>query len=158
MPGPPDRPAGRDPRQDAGHDAGQHADGLDARAAERYGRPAPGAPARRRRTLWVVVAVLLAGGVAYAAWFGAASRDQAVARTQGYDVVDDTRTDVVFTVSMPPGSVADCQVEALSSGSAQVGLRTVTVGPSETTATTVSTVLLTSERATTGQPLQCVLR
>ncbi len=150
MPGPPDGPTGRPA------DPGPRR--PDARAQDRYGRPAPGAPAHRRRTLTIVVAVLLAGGVAYAAWFGVASRDQATARTQGYDVIDDTRTEVVFSVSMPPGSVADCQVEALSSGSAQVGLSTVAVGPSDTTVTTVTTLLLTSERATTGQPVQCVLR
>lgn len=126
--------------------------------ADRYGRPGAGEQGRRRRRFVVAVAVLLALGVAYAVWFGVASRDRAVARTQGYDVIDDTSTEVTFTVSMPAGSVADCQVEALSSGSAQVGLVTVPVGPSDETAVTVRAVLVTSERATTGQPVACTLR
>ncbi len=126
--------------------------------ADRYGRPGAGEQGRRRRRFVVVVAVLLVLGLAYAVWFGAASRDRATARTQGFDVIDDTSTRVTFTVSMPRGSVADCQVEALSSGSAQVGLVTVPVGPSDTTAVTVRTVLVTSERATTGQPVGCTLR
>ncbi len=127
-------------------------------ASVRYGRAAPAASAARRRLLVVATAVLLVAGVGYAVWFGAGSRDQASVRTQGYEVVDDTRTEVTFTVSKPPGSTADCQVEALSSGSAQVGLVTVEVGPADTTASTVRVALPTSERATTGQPVRCDLR
>lgn len=124
----------------------------------RYGGPGPGQRAARRRRLAVAVAVLLAGGVAYAVWFGVEARDQVTFRTQGYTVLDDTHVEVVFTVSKPRDGTADCQVEALSSGAAQVGLAPVRVGPSRTGAATVTTVVRTSERPVTGQPISCVLR
>ena len=124
----------------------------------RYGASGGASPALRRRRLVVAVAVLLAGGVGYAVWFGVEARDQATFRSQGYDVTDDTHVEVTFTVSKPKDATAVCQVEALSSGAAQVGLASVPVGPSRTTATTVTTVVRTSERAVTGQPTACVLR
>ena len=102
--------------------------------------------------------MLLVLGVAYAVWFGVEARDRATFRTQGYALIDDTHVEVTFTVSKPQEATAECQVEALSSGAAQVGLRSVTVGPAAATATTVTTVVRTSERAVTGQPTACVLR
>lgn len=124
----------------------------------RYGEPGPARRRTAHRRLVAAVAVLLAAGVAYAVWFGVEARDQATFRSQGYEVVDDTRVEVTFSVTKPKGGTADCQVEALSSGSAQVGLITVPVGPSDETAVTVRAVLVTSERATTGQPVACTLR
>lgn len=126
--------------------------------AGRYGERAPAGRAVRRRRLVVAVAVLVAGGVAYAVWFGVGARDRATFRSQGYEVVDDTRVEVTFSVTKPEGGTADCQVEALSSGAAQVGLARAEVGPSRTAATTVTTLVRTSERAVTGQPISCALR
>lgn len=123
----------------------------------RYGAPGPARRRTARRRLVVAVAVLLAGGVAYAVWFGVEARDQATFRSQGYRVLDDTHVEVTFTVSKPKDGTADCQVEALSSGAAQVGLAPVRVGPSRTGATTVTTVVRTSEKPVTGQPISCAL-
>lgn len=126
--------------------------------AGRYGGPDAARPAVRRRRLAVAVVVLLAAGVAYAVWFGFEARDQATFRTQGYSVQDDTHVEVTFSVTKPKDGTADCQVEALSSGAAQVGLAPAVVGPARTTVTTVRKVVRTSERAVTGQPISCTLR
>jgi hypothetical protein len=127
------------------------------RPAERYGVRPHGA-ARRRRAVAVLAVLLALLGVAYAVWVGLAARGQAAFQTVGYEQLDDTHLLVTFTVTRPPGTTAVCEVEALSSGSAQVGLTSVEVPPSSEPTTTVRAEVRTQERPVTGQPVSCELR
>jgi hypothetical protein len=125
------------------------------RPAERYGPPPS---PLRRRLLLAAVAVLAGAGLAWVVWAGLASADQDVRfGTQGYDVVDDSTVLVTFTVVKDPGATARCQVEALSSTFAQVGLTTVDVGPAPQRGATASATVRTQERATTGRVQACEL-
>lgn len=127
------------------------------RPAERYGQR-PDDAARRRRLVAALALVLAAAGVTFAVWVGLAARDRATFQTVGYEHRDDTTLLVTFTVTRPPGESAVCEVEALSSDSAQVGLVTVEVPPSADPTTTVVAEVRTQERPTTGQPVSCELR
>ena len=119
----------------------------------RYGTaPAPW----RRRVLLVVGLVAAAAALAWLAWASLAAAGQARADTQGYDVVDDATVLVTFSVAKDADEWVECTVEALSAGSAQVGLAVVEVGPADG-ATSVHTVTLrTQERAVTGRVRDCV--
>lgn len=132
--------------------------GTPRRPAERYGEH-PGAPAHRRRLLAAAGALLVAAGIGYAAWVGASSAGEVRFAVQGYEHLDEAgRLQVVFTVTKPPGASAVCEVEALSSGAARVGLTSVEVPPAAQASVTVTAQVRTSERATTGRPASCVLR
>ena len=118
----------------------------------RYG--APVAPWRRRLLL---VLGLLAGAAALAwlTWVALAAADRVHFDTQGYEVVDDATVLVTFSVVKDADEQVECTVEALSSGSAQVGLAVVDVGPADG-ATSVHTVTVrTQQRAVTGQVRTC---
>ncbi len=127
------------------------------RPQERYGARPASPPARRRR-LAVLAVVLGAVGVAYAAWFAVSTAGAVSFTTTGYEHLDEDATlRVSFSVTRPAGSVAVCEVEALSSGAAQVGLRSVTVPASPETTVVVTADVRTSERAVTGQVSSCAL-
>ena len=118
----------------------------------RYGAPA--AP-WRRRALLVVGLVAAAVALAWLVWASLAAASRATADTQGYEVVDDATVLVTFSVVKGADDRVACTVEALSAGSAQVGLAVVDVGP-EDGATSVHTVTLrTQERAVTGRVREC---
>lgn len=127
------------------------------RPAGRYG-DRPATARSRRRALMGVGAVLVLVAVLYAAWVAASSLGGVSFATLGYSHLDGGRLRVDFTVTRPAGSTAVCEVEALSSGAAQVGLTSVEVPPSPEDTTRVSAEVRTSERAVTGRPTSCVLR
>lgn len=122
------------------------------RPADRYGDPGP---LRRRLRLAVVVA-LAAALSAWAVWAGLGlATDRIDAQEQGFDVVDDSRVVVVFSVSKGADQEVECTVEALSSTSARVGVQVVPVGAADG-ATSVQTVeIRTQQRATTGVVKGC---
>ncbi len=125
------------------------------RPADRYGDPGP---LRRRLRLAVVVA-LAAALSAWAVWAGIGlATDRVDAQEQSFDVVDDSRVVVVFSVSKGADQVVDCTVEALSSTSARVGVQVVPVDAADG-ATSVQTVeVRTQQRATTGVVTGCLPR
>ena len=125
------------------------------RPQERYGARSASSPAGRRR-LAVLAAVLVAVGVAYAAWFAASSAGGVNFTTRGYEHLDqDSALRVEFSVTRPAGTAVVCEVEALSSGAARVGLDSVPVPPSPETTVVVTADVRTSERAVTGQVASC---
>ena len=123
-----------------------------ARPPGRYGRPV--AP-WRRRVLLAVGVLAAAAALAWLAWVSLAAADRVRFDTQAYDVVDDATVRVTFTVTKDPDQSVECTVEALSSGSAQVGLAVVEIGPQERSATLHTATVRTQQRAVTGQVREC---
>ena len=118
----------------------------------RYGRPTV---PWRRRALLALGLVAAAVALAWLAWASLAAAGRTTADTQGYEVVDDATVLVTFSVVKGADESVECTVEALSAGSAQVGLVVVEVGPDDG-ATSVHTVTLrTQERAVTGRVREC---
>ena len=126
-----------------------------ARPAERYGDRTPRERARRRRAVAAVTVALASGGVAYAAWYGLSSAGGVSVDPRSYEHVGDGVLRVTFAVTRPVGTTVVCDVEALSSSAAQVGLAREPVPASARPTDVVSVDVLTSERATTGQPVGC---
>ncbi|SDQ69366.1 DUF4307 domain-containing protein [Quadrisphaera sp. DSM 44207] len=125
------------------------------RPADRYGEA--GAPRRRRRVV-AGVAVLAAAALAWVVWAGLAAAGREVRwETQGYDVVDDGTVVVTFTVAKDPEATARCEVEALSSTFARVGLTSADVGPAPQRGATATATVRTQERAVTGQVRECTV-
>lgn len=121
--------------------------------ADRYGRrPSQG----RRRAVVAGLGVLAALGVAVVVAIGLRMADQPVrTQTVGYQVHDAGSVEVVFDVTMAPGSAARCTVEALNLRHAQVGVRDVEVGPSDVPTQRVTALVATSEEAVTGVVDRC---
>ena len=113
----------------------------------RYGK-SQGIDQRRLRILIVIlgtITVLMLG------WIGAGFAKPAVTTNLiSFDVVDPGLTTVTIEVSRPPGRSAQCTVEALSTGFAQVGVKTVDVAPSDQRTTPRRIEINTSEIATTA--------
>ena len=124
-----------------------------ARPPGRYGRPV--GPWRRRALLAAGV-LAAAASLAWLAWVSLAAADRVRFETQGYAVVDDATVQVTFSVSKDADQSVECTVEALSSGSAQVGLVVVEVGPGEGASSVHTVGVRTQQRAVTGQVRECV--
>ncbi|MEZ0490928.1 DUF4307 domain-containing protein [Kineococcus sp. TBRC 1896] len=118
--------------------------------AQRYGRrPRPEQPWYRRpaRLAAAVVGGLLV--LAYGGWL-------AVAQSQGpsfteisHQVVDDRTAQIRFSVTRPAGTQVRCQVHALDSSSAEVGLVQVDLPASQDTDVQESVQVRTTSRAVT---------
>lgn len=119
--------------------------------ADRYGR----APRPSRLPSIALIAFVVVG-TAFLAWTTLANADGAVEwKDVGFDVVSSEEVDVTFDVTMEPGSTAVCSIDALNEGYAQVGTRTVTLGPSDSRTTRYTATVGTSEEATTGLVQVC---
>lgn len=118
----------------------------------RYGT-SQGNDQRRLRILIVIlgtICVLLLG------WIGTGFAKPAVTSNLiSFDVVDPGLTTITIEVSRPPGRAAQCTVEALSTGYAQVGVKTVAVAPSQERTTPLLIEINTSEIATTALVDSC---
>lgn len=126
---------------------------LDARYGRRRAR------SRRERILgWSVgIAVLLAATL-WVWWVGTdPASTQLESRTIGHDIVDETEVQVIFEVSVDPGTPVTCTVEALSTSYGIVGWVQVDLPPSETHTSTYVQDVRTSELATTGLASECWL-
>ena len=112
------------------------------------GRPAWFAPA-------VVLAVLAAVVIA---WLGVSTlRDPVQWQDVGFSITGPESIDVTFQVTKDPGATARCQVRALSRSFAEVGVRSVDVGPSADRAQRVTVRIATSELAVTGTVGRCTV-
>lgn len=124
--------------------------------AERYGRPP--SPRRRRRALWLTAGSLGVLGVATLVMISIGFFEpDATASQVGFDVVDDSRVQVIFDVTKPEQATASCTLEALNEGYGQVGIVDVTIGPRDHHTTRVTTDIATTELATTGVVRECRL-
>lgn len=126
---------------------------LDARYGRRRAR------SRRERILgWSVgIAVLLAATLGIW-WVGTdPASTQLQSRTVGYEIADDTAVEVIYEVSVDPGTEVSCTIEALSTSYGVVGWVRIDLPPSDTHTTTYVQDVRTSEQATTGLASDCWL-
>lgn len=113
---------------------------------ERYGRVKRANP----RTLIIIALVVAVVGLGLMVWIGwGFSQPQATSKVISFNVVDAGTTTVHFQVNKPVDATAECDVEALSTGFAEVGVKTVSVGPADTETVTLFEEVNTSEIATT---------
>ncbi|WP_315096345.1 DUF4307 domain-containing protein [uncultured Cellulomonas sp.] len=123
--------------------------------AGRYGPERTAASARRGRVALVVVAVL---GLALAVWIGLTQAGRPVSFTDvGFRVDGSRSVDVTFEVTKPKESTVRCTVTALSQSYAEVGVRTVEVGPADAADRRVTVTVQTTELAVSGTVDGCEL-
>jgi hypothetical protein len=128
-------------------------DDLDSR----YGRTA-GHRRRQKAIAWVAGALIAAVFVAWVVWVAFDGTSATVeARDVGHLVVDDRTVRVDYEVSMPPGTAAQCAVEAQNDTHAIVGWKIVDIDASERFTRAFSTTVITTETAVTGLIYQCWL-
>jgi hypothetical protein len=125
-----------------------------ARPAGRYGP----APSRRRRLLGgALVAVVVAGALAWFAWAAVRGTPKASAVTVGYRVVDNRTVQITFDVTKPEKSTATCTVEALDTGFGVVGTAQVATGAADTGVVRRVATIRTTNEATTAQVTTCTV-
>ena len=123
--------------------------------AGRYG-PEPTARSARRGRIGIVVAAVV--GIAVVVWIGLAMAGQPVSyKDVGYHVDGSRSVDVTFEVTKPKESTVSCTVTALSESYAEVGVRTVEVGPADSATRRVTVPVQTTELAVTGIVESCEL-
>ncbi len=128
----------------------------DTLLVERYG--VPPSPRRRRRALWLTAGGTGALGVAALVMIGIGFFEPDAAASQvGFDVVDDSRVQVIFDVTKPEDATAVCTLEALTEGYGQAGILDVRIGPQEHHTTRITVDIATTELATTGVVRECHL-
>ncbi|MEE1618268.1 DUF4307 domain-containing protein [Brachybacterium sp. J153] len=113
---------------------------VPSRPTDRYG--APLVSRRTARILGAVTAVLFVLGViVVGTWI---SRTPVRYDLVSYEHLADDRLEATFAVTMPPGTAADCQVQALNEGRAQVGFVEVRI-QAQTERTTSHTVEISTQ-------------
>ena len=123
--------------------------------AGRYG-PEPTARSARRGRIGIVVAAVV--GIAVVVWIGLAMAGQPVSyKDVGFHVDGSRSVDVTFEVTKPKESTVTCTVTALSESYAEVGVRTVEVGPADAATRRVTVPVQTTELAVTGIVDSCEL-
>lgn len=120
----------------------------------RYGERRGG----RLTTRHVIVLVSAIGAVVLGMIAWGMFQPKATYTDLGYAIAEDGRSATVrFEVIKPPESTAICEIQALNTGFAQVGLREVTVGPHHENRVRLSEEIATSELATTAVVKSCRL-
>ena len=120
----------------------------------RYGRVRRANP----RSLITLAIALSAIALGLMIWIGLGfSKAQASSQIISFNVVDSGLTTLHFEVTKPADETAECVLEALSTGFAQVGVKTVTIGPAETETVSLFEEIKTSELATTAVVDHCIL-
>ena len=123
--------------------------------AGRYG-PEPSARSARRGRIGIIAAGIL--GVALTIWVGLNMAGQPVTwKDVGFHVEGPRSVDVTFEVTKPKESTVTCRVTALSESYAEVGVRTVEVGPADEASRRVTVTVQTVELAVTGIVDSCEL-
>jgi hypothetical protein len=121
----------------------------------RYG-PSPTPSSRRRRRLGLVAVGVV--GLRVALWIALNVAGQPVSwKDVGFHVQGPQATDVTFEVTKAKDATVTCQVKALSESYAEVGVRTVTVGPADTAEQRVTATVQTTELAVSGTVDRCDL-
>jgi len=120
--------------------------------AGRYG------PERSRSRTWTFVGIgALVALVVAAVWWvgGGALEDPVQWKDVGFHVSDASSTDVTFDVTKAKDATASCRVRALSQSYAEVGVKTVDVGPSDADTQRVTVTIPTAELAVSGTVQDC---
>jgi len=123
--------------------------------AGRYG-PEPTARSVRRGRIGIVVAAVVGLGLVVWIGLGMASRPVST-KDVGFRVDGARSVDVTFEVTKPRESTVTCTVSALSESYAEVGVRTVEVGPADSATRRVTVTVQTTELAVTGIVESCEL-
>jgi hypothetical protein len=119
----------------------------------RYGHgPSPA----RRRAKQVGLGALVVATLAVVTWLGyGVLRDPVQWKPVGYSVKGPDRIDVTFDITKAPEATVRCTIVALSSTFAEVGVREVTVGPTEHATERFTESVATQELAVTGEVHLC---
>ncbi len=121
--------------------------------ATRYGQK----KARPGRYRWLAYAGVAAMTIGFVG-LGLANWSPIQATTISFRVVSPWVTEVDFEIQMPPGSVAECELEALNNAFAVVGYVKQTFGPFDQLITNQKVEINTYEEAVTGLVANCTLR
>ncbi|MGY4643548.1 DUF4307 domain-containing protein [Cellulomonas sp. URHB0016] len=120
------------------------------------GRYGPAVAPRTGVRRWLGWAVLGVVAVGLLVWVAIGVVDQPVSwKDVGYHVDDATSVQVTFEVTKPRDDTVSCRVQALSQSFAEVGVRTVEVGPAETGTRRVTVTVPTAELAVSGTVASC---
>lgn len=131
------------------------ADGAVRPPAGRYG-PEPTARSARRGRIGIIAAAVV--GVAVVVWIGLGQAGRPVSfKNVGFDVDGSRAVDVTFEVTKPREATVTCTVTALSESYAEVGVRTVEIGPADADTRRVTVPVQTTELAVTGIVDSCEL-
>ncbi|MDO5494162.1 MAG: DUF4307 domain-containing protein [bacterium] len=121
-----------------------------------YLRARYGAPPQDRRTVVIAAVTLLAIGVAWLVWsMIAMGRPTATAEAQAMEVLSDSELQVTYNLTAPVGSTVTCTVTAVNDAHTEVGVRQVTVGPTQAESTAVTTTVATIQPATGALVEEC---
>ena len=119
----------------------------------RYGRPPTARGRRATRAAVVALAVL---GLAIVVWLGIGQARTPVRWDEvGFRVDGPTSTELTFDVTKDPDATAVCRVQALSERYAEVGVRSVEVGPAGTRTQRVTATIPTAEQAVSAVVVSC---
>jgi hypothetical protein len=119
----------------------------------RYGPAATPRTGARRRLGWVVLGVV---ALSLLVWVAIGVVDQPVSwKDVGYHVDDATSVQVTFEVTKPRDDTVSCRVQALSQSYAEVGVRTVEIGPADVGTQRVTVTVPTAELAVSGTVASC---
>jgi len=121
--------------------------------ATRYGQK----KARPGRYRWLAYAGVAAMTIGFVG-LGLANWSPIQATTISFRVVSPWVTEVDFEIQMPPGSVAECELEALNNAFAVVGYVKQSFGPFDQLITNQKVEINTYEEAVTGLVANCALR
>ena len=121
--------------------------------AARYGQK----KARPGRYRWLAYAGVAAMTIGFVG-LGLANWSPIQATTISFRVVSPWVTEVDFEIQMPPGSVAECELEALNNAFAVVGYVKQSFGPFDQLITNQKVEINTYEEAVTGLVANCALR
>ncbi|HHW82753.1 MAG TPA: DUF4307 domain-containing protein [Actinomycetales bacterium] len=121
-----------------------------------YLRARYGAPAQDRRTVWIVAVTLGVIALAWLVWqMFAMAQPEARAEAQAMEVVSDSELQVTYNLDAPVGSTVTCTLTALNDAHTEVGVRQITVGPTEAESTAVTATVATIQRASGAIVDQC---
>ncbi len=119
----------------------------------RYGPASTASTARRRRFGLAAIAVV---GLGVALWIAVNVASQPVSwKDVGFHVQSPQAIEVTFEVTKATDATATCRVRALSESYSEVGVRTVTVGPGDTSTQRITATVQTTELAVSGTVDRC---
>lgn len=108
---------------------------------------------RATRILLVAVGLVV---VALVGWFAFSQPGNDVrGKDVGFSVLGPEAVTITFDVAKPKDATVVCELEALNSSYAQVGTRTVTIGPSDIAEARFTVEIATSEEAVTAVVKSC---